>query len=124
MSKGMGRIESDALAVVNANGRLDALTVAALVFTDDPASPLIDVTHSQLASVRRALGSLRRKGHVFRIGRHYPFGHGVTAPRVIYASRGAAQVYADKLKGTFGESALSAAPDILTMAGLVTHSDA
>jgi hypothetical protein len=114
MSRGMGRIEHDALAIVEANGKIDALSVAALVFFEDPTDALGEVTPSQIASVRRALGNLRRKGQVFRLGRAYVFGPGATA-REVYASRTVAQDFAAKLRAMSGNAGLRGYPDLIEL---------
>ena len=68
MSKGLGRIERAVLAVLDGGRWGDTLTLAAVVFNVPDDGYVSDAQH---ASVRRALGGLKRKGLVLEYGRRY-----------------------------------------------------
>jgi hypothetical protein len=115
MSRGLGRVEREALALIEENGKIDALCLAALIFFEEPEDKLGEVTRSQIASVRRAIGSLRRTGKAFRLGRAYVFGQAAT-PREVYASRPVALAEIAKLKALFGNAGLWDHPDLIELA--------
>jgi hypothetical protein len=79
MSRGLGKIECDVVALLGENDYLSALQIAGLIFvapaSDDNEIDLSLVTPAHLATVRRALGLLRRKGLVWYLGRMYLHGY-------------------------------------------------
>jgi hypothetical protein len=68
MSKGLGRIEREVLAALDEGGLGDTITLAAIAFDVPDDGYVSDAQH---AAVRRALGSLKRKGLVREHGRSF-----------------------------------------------------
>ena len=67
MSRGLGRIERTVLDVLEQKGTMDSITLAAYLELKIDTDPLEWPRPSTLASVRRALSSLRRKGYVLEL---------------------------------------------------------
>ena len=67
MSRGLGRIERTVLTVLEQKGPMDSITLAAYLELKVDTDPLEWPRPSTLASVRRALSSLRRKGQVLEL---------------------------------------------------------
>jgi hypothetical protein len=121
MSRGLGKIERDVVALLGENDYLSALQIAGLIFVapvaDNNEIDLSLVTPVHLAAVRRALSSLRRKDLVWYLGRMYLHGyenHAVAA----YAGREAALKEARKMRDA--RSTLSAEMRKLLMDSAVT----
>jgi hypothetical protein len=98
MSRGHGAIQRRLLDVLSDQDRLiDTIELAALTFEVQPndAGQCV-VNDAQIASVRRALGRLKREGKVIDLGRNWRHG------RRCWASPAAAERYYRRVKIVFG----------------------
>lgn len=111
MSRGPGWVERAVLDVLEEGKKLDAEAIAARVFSLQGR-----MTLAQLASVRRALRSLRDRGEAFRLGRFYRDPNNKTKLREMYASRAVASAYVMRLRATFGDDSLEGHPDLISLA--------
>lgn len=67
MSRGLGRIERTVLTLLGQKGTMDSITLASYLELKVDTDPLEWPCLSTVASVRRALSSLRRKGQVLEL---------------------------------------------------------
>ena len=93
MSKGLGKIQRSVLEIfeLNPDKSIDSISMTGLVFDKT------EVSDSELVSVRRALRSLVKAGHLVDMGRGFRQG------RRHYATPEYFEQYKKRLKSTFNE---------------------
>jgi hypothetical protein len=97
MSRGAGAVQRSIMTILDKGGLIDTIEIAARVFDVLPGQDGVRiVTESQVVSVRRALGNLKRQGKAADLGRGWRGGrrHWATPARV--------EQYHQRVKAVFG----------------------
>ena len=90
MSRGPGTVQRRVLAILEAGGLLDSITVAGLVYGQQTVTP------AQAVSVRRALRLLATAGRIADLGRGWRSG------RRMWATPERAAAYKERVQRVFG----------------------